>query len=134
MSRVHTRILITLTLLLFVGACATGNSSTRRNRDIITANEIEGVNVYNAWDLVQQLRPNWLRPRGIQTFATDVSNTNTSGYARIMVDDLPPRDLESLRDIRVVSILEVRYINPRDATLRYGTGYSGGLIKVITKR
>jgi hypothetical protein len=134
MTRARTTVLISLSVLLFVGACATGSSGTRRNRDVITLSEIEGQNLFNAWELVQQLRPNWLRPRGIQTFTNEVTNTNTSGYARIMVDDLPPRDLDALRDIRVVSIAEVRYINPRDATLRYGTGYSGGLIKVITKR
>ncbi|MCK5650284.1 MAG: hypothetical protein KAJ42_02860, partial [Gemmatimonadetes bacterium] len=79
-------------------------------------------------------RPRWLRGRGPQTFTDDPMNTTTAGYPRMMVDDLPPRELEALRDIRIVEIAEIRYMNPRDATLRYGTGYSGGIIRVITKR
>jgi hypothetical protein len=88
----------------------------------------------NAYEVVQQLRPRWLRGRGPQTFTTDVRDTTTPGYPKMMVDNLPPRELEALRDIRTVSIAEIHYINPRDATLRYGTGYSGGIIRVVTKR
>jgi hypothetical protein len=135
MSRPRITTLATLVLLFAVGACATGQrSGGRSNSDVITLEEIQESNVFNAYEIVRQLRPAWLRGRGPQTFTTDVSNTTTAGYPKMMVDDLPPRQLEALRDIRVAEIAEIRYINPRDATFRYGTGYSGGIIKVITKK
>jgi hypothetical protein len=123
-------------LLLAAGACATGTTGggSRSQSDVITFEEIQESNVNDAYELVRQYRPRWLRGRGPQSFTTDVRNTTTPGYPKVKVDELPPMDLESLRDIRIVEIAEIRYINPRDATLRYGTGFSGGIIQVITKK
>jgi hypothetical protein len=122
-------------LLLAVGACATGTAGGGRSQsDVITLEEIQQANVRDAYEIVRQYRPQWLRGRGPQTFTSDVRNTTTAGYPKVKVDDLPPMDLESLRDIRFVEIAEIRYINPRDATFRYGTGFSGGIIQVITKK
>ncbi len=135
MSRLRIAAVAALGLSLTVGACATGQRGGARSQgDVITAEEIEQSNAQDAYEVVRQLRPRWLRGRGPQTFTDDPMNTTTAGYPRMMVDDLPPRELEALRDIRIVEIAEIRYINPRDATLRYGTGYSGGIIRVITKR
>jgi len=135
MSRLRIIAVAIFGLLLAAGACATGQSGgARAERDVISAEEIEQSNVHDAYEIVRQLRPRWLRGRGPQTFTDDVRNTTIPGYPRVKVDDLPPMNLEDLRDIRVVEIAEIRYINPRDATLRYGTGFSGGIIQVITKR
>ena len=136
MSRLRIIAVAAFGLLLAAGACATGTTGggTRSQSDVITLEEIEQATVHDAYEIVRQYRPRWLRGRGPQTFTADVRNTTTPGYPKVKVDNLPPMDLESLRDIRVVEIAEIRYMNPRDATLRYGTGFSGGIIQVITKR
>ena len=135
MSRLRILAVAAFGLLLAAGACATGTTGgARAQGDVITLEEIEQASVRDAYEIVRQFRPRWLRGRGPQTFTDDVRNTTTPGYPKVKVDELPPMDLESLRDIRVVEIAEIRYINPRDATLRYGTGFSGGIIQVITKR
>jgi hypothetical protein len=60
------RTVLVLVAALSLGACASnssGNSSSRQ-RDLITAAEIAELNVATAFDVVRQLRPEFLRSRG----------------------------------------------------------------------
>jgi hypothetical protein len=52
----------------------------------------------------------------------------------VILNDLPPRSLDFLREIPRDVLLEIRIISPREATFLYGTGYTAGIIKVTTKR
>jgi hypothetical protein len=42
-------------------------------------------------------------------------------------------ELQSLRQIPVSQVKEIRYLDFNAATLQFGTGHSGGIILVITK-
>jgi hypothetical protein len=37
-----------------------------------------------------------------------------------------------LEQIRAAEVREIRYVNGRDATTRYGTGHGGGVLEVRT--
>ena len=52
----------------------------------------------------------------------------------MVLDDLPPREFNSLREIPREAILEIRFLDAREATFLYGTGYNAGVVKVTTKR
>ena len=52
----------------------------------------------------------------------------------VILNDLPPRSLDFLREIPRDVLLEIQIISPREATFLYGTGYTAGIIKVTTKR
>jgi hypothetical protein len=43
-------------------------------------------------------------------------------------------ELASLKNIQVTTIEEIRYLDSNAATLQFGTGHSGGIILVLTKR
>jgi hypothetical protein len=47
---------------------------------------------------------------------------------------MPPREFDYLRELRRESLAELRFLDSREATLLYGTGYNAGVIKVTTKR
>jgi hypothetical protein len=51
----------------------------------------------------------------------------------VYVDEMPYGDLATLQTIPIIEITEIRYINARDATTRWGTGVAGGVIEVIRK-
>ena len=34
---------------------------------------------------------------------------------------------------QIINVQELRYLNPRDATTRYGTGFMGGAIVITTR-
>jgi hypothetical protein len=125
----------TLVFLLLLGplaGCAAGSApgAGSRDQDIITAEEIAESRAQTALDLIQQLRPRWaVRSRGERTFVESAYD-----YPRVVVDDLPPREFDSLREIPKEVLVEIRFLNPREATLLYGTGHTQGVIRVTTKR
>jgi hypothetical protein len=47
---------------------------------------------------------------------------------------IPPREVEFLLQIRKQTIQEIRYLDPREATFKFGTGYSAGVFLITTKR
>jgi hypothetical protein len=104
--------------------------TTPRDQNVITLEEIEATQAETAYDIIQQLRPRWMvRNRGNRSF-----NTTDADYAKVFVDELPPREFDFLRDIPRATILEMRFLEAREATYLYGTGYNAGVVKVTTKR
>ena len=81
----------------------------------------------SAWEIIERLRPRWFQSRG---------SVFTSGqiFARVMVDGVPSGELNDLQSMSASGIEEMRYLNARDATTRFGTGYDGGVILVVTRR
>lgn len=112
-------------LTLLAAACASGGSSgesgPRRDRNLITSEElIQVAEVATAFDAIRRLRPNWLRGRGTSS-------------AKVFIDGVQMGDTGVLRNYRVDVIRECRFIPHADATLRFGTGYGGGVIEVFIK-
>lgn len=116
---------LTLTLAALSGCASSGagsGDSPRRSRDVITAEELASLQQLSALEVVQRLRPAWLRVRG-------------GGLPQLIVDGTPMEGgTEALRTFRVGEIHELRYMDPGDATMRFGTGYPAGAIVVITGR
>jgi len=116
-------------LLLFSGCASTQQAgSTRRNPSVITAEEIAGSSVKDAFEAIQLLRPQWLRTRGVSSTssleAIEVATyVNGSRYGGV----------ENLRNVPAANVIELRYLNATDATTLYGTGNLGGAILVKTK-
>jgi len=50
------------------------------------------------------------------------------------VDDRPYGELDVLYGFGTEDLEEIRYISASDATTRFGTGYPGGIINLITRR
>ena len=112
-------------LTLLAAACASGGGSgesgPRSNRNLITGEELTQVaEVDTAFDAIQRLRPNWLRGRG-------------GSSPKVFIDGVQMGNAGVLRNYRVDVIRECRYIPPADASLRFGTGFGGGVIEVLTR-
>jgi hypothetical protein len=116
-------LLLACTLLL--GACGSSGTQGRGSRDVLTAEEISRASGMTAYDVVQQLRPQFLRIR---------TGRSVQGSGQIepviYVDNIRSGGLAALRDIRAESVEEIRYIGASDATTRFGTGHMAGAILV----
>lgn len=116
-------------LALALQACASGGGGAtdgvRRDPNLLTAADMVDVNNLSVYDAVQRLRPNWLRPRG----ATSVVSAGDNVPA-VMVDNAF-HNLDYLRNLQVNGVDLIRYIDARDATTRYGTGYVNGIVEVV---
>jgi len=104
-------------------ACATASQSDGQaplsSWSPITQGEIQQSVVGDALEAVRLLRPRWLRPRmGDSAPLVYVHNQRYGG-------------IEWLRMIRCENIYEIRYVNARDATMRWGMGHSAGVIEVV---
>ncbi|HKG91582.1 MAG TPA: hypothetical protein VKA84_06820 [Gemmatimonadaceae bacterium] len=103
--------------------------SARDNRNVISLDEISAsTEAQNAYDLVRRLRPAFLVDRGPPSFRTSVPRT-----AQVYVDNVRMGGIEALRDIPRDGVAEIRYYSGPDATTRWGTGHSSGVIYVAMR-
>lgn len=120
-----TALLITLTT---VGCATSGSSSgTSRNADLITSEELRDFEVQsqNAYQVIQRLRPSWLRARGS-------SFSGGRELPAVFTDGTRFGEVDSLYNLTVSDIVEMEYLDSRDATTRFGTGYPAGVIMITT--
>lgn len=130
-------LLIAITLAACGGsgapAAGTAPGPVRGSLNLITNAEVEtsGNDVITAYDLVQRFRPGMMRPRNLT--AGNTGEGNVFGVVAY-VDDVRLGDVEQLRTVMRGTVREIRYIGASDATTRWGTGHSNGVIQVIIKR
>ena len=120
-------------------ATASGSSGITAPRpksggaDLILESEIaaRAGEATNALQIIMKLRPQMLRSRGV------ISPNDPNGEAttpKIYVDNVSYGNVESLSNINAAQIKEIQYIKATDATTRWGTGHTGGVIMVVTKK
>jgi hypothetical protein len=125
-------ILLTLATL----GCASGTASKsstptstpNRDRNRITAEQLARITANNAYEAIQQLQPQWLADRGINTI------NGPKETAVVYVDGSRFGDLDNLRGMQLSNVAEIRYLTSAEASNRYGMGLTRGVIEVITKR
>lgn len=126
-----TRILLVASCLA-LAACAsggTGSSAPRRgSSDRISSEELQQAAGQDLYTVVQRLRPQWLVIRG------GVTAQGRATIAVILDGVRQQGSVEILRSMKAVDAQEMRFMNARDATTRYGTDMSAGAIEVVTKR
>ena len=114
--------------VLGLAACASGGSggqprAARPNPDVITAEEVAAAHVQSAYDAVSQLRPSFLATQG---------GTTRTHAVQVVVDGVPQGGAGALRNIQAGEVVEIRRMYASEATMRWGTGYTGGAIVVRT--
>jgi len=117
---------LVLTLLVTVGAasCASGGGSggeRRGSANRLVTEDLAGLDHLDAYEAVRRLRPTWLQTRtGASPGFVLNGNAQMGG-------------IDMMRQISVSEVLEIRFMNARDATTRFGTGYVSGAILVTTR-
>ena len=84
---------------------------------------------HTAMEIIRRLRPGWLRSRGQNSFTS-----SSSMYPVVYIDNIRHGGLGSLYRIPTAEILRIEFIGTADATTRWGTGHSSGVINIITGR
>ena len=127
-----TRIGLLLLASLGFVACAGAGTQSRSSRqlDVLTRDEIAQAGVGTALEAVEQLRPQFLRPRG----GASIRDGGTQAPPQVFLDGLEIGGPERLRDIPAAIILDIRYSPNRDTEVRLGSGQYGGVIRVRTIR
>ena len=125
--RRHVSAAFALVAALGVVACAAQSAeSSRSNTNLITQAEIAAAGSSDAYQLVQRLRPIWLRTRG----PTSVSQ---EGDVAVYVDGTHLGTREALRNLWTDDIESIQFLDAGRATLRFGAGHENGAI-LVTRR
>ena len=119
--------LLLLSLLALASGCTPRASTNSGNRNVITSEDVRELTRLSAFEIVQRLRPMWLQPRGVDSFR---QSNAVAGY----LDGLRIGDVSALRNIRANDIKEIRYLDSRQATTRFGVGHPSGAVLVETRR
>ena len=116
---------------LMIGAVVTcassGSSGPRSNPNVITLEQLEAQPAGDLYQAIERLKPNWLRVRNLS-----LSGGNTN-LPQVHVDGVPRGDVTNLRSLDKQQVRQVEFMNASDATTRFGTGYSGGVILVTSR-
>lgn len=132
--------LLTAVLVVgLIGCGATASSTPRGSANEIARAEIEAASgVSTAQDIVQRLRPQWLRVRGSGTLSNSAEegivvyvDGTRSGQIRIEAGRAAgPNPLDGIAASEVERLI---YYSASSATQRFGTGHAQGAIEVITR-
>ena len=126
--------LAAVALVALSGACATsGTAAARPNQNVISTEEITQSAAPNAYDLIQRLRPNYLRTRGAVHGTPEGKNKLEPVDVVVYLNENRLGMSDQLRQISTLDIREIRYFNASEATTRWGTGHSAGAIQVVTR-
>lgn len=125
-----------VSLALAAAACASGGQpggDVLRNSSEITPEEVRASTRRTAYELVQALRPEWLRKR------SRTSGINASRGVAVSDEVTAYRDgqrlgtVETLRSIPVGDVGRMRYYSASGAQQRFGSGNPNGAIEVLTR-
>jgi hypothetical protein len=131
------------TCLLAVAGCASATSGTadpaprdeavssQRALEVLTGDELRATGIGNVYDALRRLRPLWLQARA---GAASAVGPRGGAMAVVYLAGVPHGTLQSLRTMNVDQVRRVEFINARDATTRFGTGHTGGVIMVDLDR
>ena len=99
-----------------------------RDRNLITTDEIEEISTTTAYEIVDRLRPSWLRNQG----PVSIRSAGTATFPMVYIDEVRSGGVEALNRVSSQIIREIRFINGRDATTRWGLDHGAGVILVLT--
>ena len=123
---------IVIALLLVPAACATspvagGATDGTSSRDWIMRDEMDKGNWANAYEVVRNLRPQWLRVRGRDTIMGE------PGGVQVVLDDVRLGGTDVLRTLPVSGITYLQWLDGITASQRWGTGFGNGAIFISTR-
>jgi len=98
---------------------------SRRNPNVITTEEIQSAKQTNAFSMVQALRPNWFRTRG-------VASMSGGDAIKVYENGMLAGGVQVLRGVSREALISMEYMDGPEATQRYGTGHAAGAILIRT--
>ena len=122
------RLLFALALPLGLWSCASGSVGPSRDRNVISPEEIEAAKVRTALELVERLRPLWLRSRGGRS-------TPLTTEIVVYQDNIMLGDIEMLRSVPIDLVSSVRSLDSAEAGGLAGLGsrHVERVIMIITR-
>ena len=119
-------------LFAAVSACGSPRVATPRGPDrlLITEDEVLASAGTTAFELIRNLRPNFLTYRG----ETSLDRRTSRPYPNVYVDDQVFGQISVLHSIPASDVSSIRLYRSWEAMTKFGTGNAGGVIAISTRR
>lgn len=115
-----------LLLLAATGCVTPGVAPVLPGRpDLLTEEQLREDSHATVYEVVQNLRPNWLRTRGRDSIMLE-------GRIQVYVDNIRYGDVGALQQIPTISVYYVRWYDGITASGRWGLNHGNGVIYVAT--
>jgi hypothetical protein len=98
------------------------------NRSVITDAEIPTSGTESAFDLIQRIRPEYLRPKPTQTYMG--AKSNEAPPPALVFNGQRLGDVGDLRQVPAPSLSYVRYYTIEEGKRKFGMQYGGGVIEI----
>jgi hypothetical protein len=124
------RVLASL-LVALAAACATvaaPENPISSNRSVITDAEIPTTGTESAFDLIQRLRPEYLRAKPTQTYTGATSTV--APPPSVVLNGQRIGELAYLRQVSAPTLSMIRYYNIEEGKRKFGMQYGGGVIEI----
>ena len=93
----------------------------------ITSKELRTLDSRDAYTAISLLRPGFLTDRGRTSILLP-----TPEQPEVFIDGMYYGPFETLRQLPVHELEEIRFLDVGDATIRYGTGHPAGIIDITS--
>jgi hypothetical protein len=103
---------VSLTLLVTAACASSGVQKSSGSPDKLSRTEIESANTTSVYEVVNRLRPNWLRPAGMTM--TGIQNSG-SQQVTVYLDNQPLGGIETLRNLTTPGVLSMEFLTPTRA-------------------
>jgi hypothetical protein len=125
-----------LCAVALVASAVAAQSKPKSSSTLITEEEIERARptVGNAFDVVQSLRPRWLRTREmVQMPGSSSSGSNVPQMAEIHVymDDRDKGDIDFLKTIPAELVYTLKFMSMTEVGARFGPSRGPGIVVTL---
>ena len=87
-----------------------------------------------AWEVANQLRPQWFRTRGRTTTSAFGSEMNAEANPVVYIDNMKQMSMNVLKELRSSEVVEMKFMEPQKAMAMYDDTHRAGAIFVKTIR
>ncbi len=132
MSRIARVVLLSAVVL--VPSALAAQAAPKSSSTLITEEEIERArpNVGNAFDVVQLLRPRWLRVREmIQLPSASGGADPQMAQIHVYIDDRDKGDVEFLKTIPAENIYSLKFMSMTEVGARFGPSSGPGIVVTL---
>lgn len=125
------RFLLLLSFALVTSCASSGGTAApqgkaRSSADLISRDEIQKGHWQNAYELIQELRPRWLRAHGADSIHGEAPDV------QVRVDDNLLGGVSTLRGVSTNEISSIQFVDPVTAAARWGGDHANGAILIST--
>lgn len=135
MSRI-TRVQLLLSAMVLLTSALAAQSKPKSSSTLITEEEIDRArpNVGNAFDVVQLLRPRWLRTREMVQLPGNAYNGGTDpqmAQVHVYMDDRDKGDVDFLKSIPAELIYTLKFMSMTEVGARFGPSVGPGIVVTL---